>query len=73
MTTSEAFLADVEAFLEQSKMKATVFGWQAVRDPNFVSDLRTGRRPTLGLVERVHEFIRRQNQASVSNQTEHAS
>ncbi|WP_338633918.1 hypothetical protein [Afipia carboxidovorans] len=61
MTTSEAFLSDIEAFLSRTQMKASAFGWQAVRDPNFVGDLRNGRNPTLSIVERVQEFMREQS------------
>jgi len=64
MTHAEAFLAEVEAFLKRSKMKPTTFSKAAVGDPNFVRDLRAGRMPNLGLVDRVHEFIRLQ-EASV--------
>ncbi len=57
MTHAEAFLAEVEAFLLESKMTASAFGWEAVKDRNFVGDLRDGRKPNLGMVDRVHDFI----------------
>lgn len=60
MTHAQAFLAEVEAFLERSGMSATAFGKTALNDPNFVGDLRSGRMPSLGLVDRVHDFIRSQ-------------
>ncbi len=60
MTQAEIFLAEIDAFLDRSKMSATAFGRGAVNDPNFVRDLRAGRMPNLGLVERVHQFIRSQ-------------
>ena len=58
MTLAEAFLLEIERFLERSGMSATAFGLAAVNDPNFVGDLRNGRKPNLGVVDRVHEFIR---------------
>lgn len=58
MTQAEAFLAEVEAYIDRTKITATAFGRAAVNDPNFVSDLRTGRKPNLGLVDRVHAFMR---------------
>ena len=64
MTHAEQFLAEVEAFLERSNMTASAFGKAAVNDPNFVGDLRTGRKPNLGLVDRVHEFIKSQEEAA---------
>jgi hypothetical protein len=62
MTHAEAFLADIESFLIRSGMTPTAFGRDALNDPNFVSDLRTkNRQPSLGLVDRVHDFMRRQS------------
>jgi hypothetical protein len=55
---AQAFLDEIDAFLKRTGMKASVFGRSALNDPNFVSDLRAGRMPNLGLVARVHEFIR---------------
>ena len=60
MTHAEAFLAEVEAFLERSKMPASEFGKAAVNDRSLVRDLRAGRMPSLRLVDRVHDFIRSQ-------------
>ena len=64
MTQAAKFLAEVEAFLDRSKMSATAFGKGAVNDPNFVGDIRDGRLPSLGLVDRVHDFIRSQDVAA---------
>lgn len=61
MTHAERFLADIEAFLTQSGMSATAFGMAALNDPSFVPDLRNGRKPNLGLVDRVHAFMEAQN------------
>jgi hypothetical protein len=58
MTHAEQFLAEVEAFLTRANMKPTAFGKTLLNDPNFVSDLRAGRKPSLGLVDRVHAFIK---------------
>ena len=58
MTHAEQFLTDIEAFLERTGMAASAFGKSAVGDPNFVGDLRDGRKPNLGLVDRIHEFMR---------------
>lgn len=67
MTQAEAFLAEIEAFLNRTKMTATAFGRAAVNDPNFVGDLRTkGRKPNLGLVDRVHDFMRRQSEGEAA-------
>jgi hypothetical protein len=64
MNHAETFKAEVEAFLKRSQMKPTTFGKSAVGDPNFVRDLRKGPKPNLGLVDRVHEFIRSQAESA---------
>lgn len=73
MLTSDSFLVEIEAFLKRADMSATAFGVAAVRDPNFVKDLRDGRAPSLRLVERVHEFIHKHAPSSPSNVSEGAS
>lgn len=60
MSSADAFLSEIDAFLERSRMTATAFGKAAVNDPSFVPDLRAGRKPNLGLVDRVYEFIKSQ-------------
>lgn len=57
-TMAQTFLKEIETFLARSGMKASAFGWEAVKDPNFVGDLRAGRSPSLALVDRVHSFIK---------------
>jgi len=64
MTFSEQFAADVEAFLTSSGMTATAFGKDALGDPSFVTDLRRGRSPGLGSVDKVYEFIRARTQGA---------
>ncbi len=66
MTHSEQFIADVEAFLARSGMTATAFGKEALNDPSFVLDLRNGRKPGLGMVDRVHEFMRTYGRENVA-------
>lgn len=60
MLTRDSFLAQIDAFLERSGMTATAFGKAAVGDPSFVPDLRKGRAPGLGLVEKVADYIAKQ-------------
>lgn len=70
MLTAASFLAQIEAFLERQGMSATAFGSEAVKDPNFVSDLRAGRMPSLRLVERVDEFMRSYRKPNVAQSAE---
>lgn len=58
MITQAEFLERVEAYIAQRKdLTATGLGREAVRDPNFVFDLRRGRSPSLSVVERVLRFM----------------
>lgn len=57
------FLAEVDGFLSRSGMSASAFGRAAVSDPNFIADVRTGRAPSLRLVQRVKDFIAEQERA----------
>lgn len=58
MNPTEQLLADINAFLKRSGMTATAFGWNALKDPAFVSDLRAGREPRWRTVERARDFMR---------------
>ena len=58
MNPTEQFIAEIDAFLKKSGMTATAFGRSALKDPCFVGDLKKrGRKPTLGVVARVYDFI----------------
>lgn len=57
MTSAERLLTDIESFIRESGMTASAFGRAAASDPNFVGDLRAGRKPNLDLADRVWAFI----------------
>jgi len=57
MTLQDDFLAEIEAFLTSNEMDPSAFGREALKDPNFVFDLRKGRAPNLRTIERVREFM----------------
>jgi 2,4-dienoyl-CoA reductase-like NADH-dependent reductase (Old Yellow Enzyme family) len=57
MTLLESFLADIETFLAERGMEASLFGRDALKDPNFVFELRKGRCPNLRTIERVGAFM----------------
>lgn len=50
-------LRKIESFLRQTGMSVTKFGRLAVHDPRLVGDLRNGREPRSGMVERVEHFM----------------
>lgn len=58
MLTRDQILADVEAHMQRKGLRPTQFGKQALRDPNFVFDLRKGRSIGINTIERVYEFMR---------------
>ena len=58
MTLLETFCAEVESYLKKTEVRPTAFGVAAVGDPSFVFDIREGRQPRLGMVDRVTTFIR---------------
>lgn len=61
---AKSFLDQIEAFLERTEMSPTAFGRLALKDPSFVRDLRDGRMPNLGLVDRVNKFMASHEEAA---------
>lgn len=57
-------LAAVERFLSDTGMTPTQFGWQAVKDPVFVRDLKNGREPRRRTRQRVADFIAQYRKAA---------
>lgn len=57
MSLIETFRAEVEGFLAETSQQPTKFGAEAVADPNFVFDLRKGREPKAGTIDRVRAYI----------------
>jgi hypothetical protein len=57
MSTLEKFKRRVEGFLSRNEMAASRFGQLACNDPNFVLDLRRGRKPNPNLMDRVDRFM----------------
>lgn len=57
MTSPEELLALIERHLEGTGETARSFGLRAAGDPNFVSDLRTGREPRRATVEKIMDAM----------------
>lgn len=57
MSLRDDFLAEVETFLGEFSMDASAFGREALKDPNFVFELRGDRAPNVRTIERVREFM----------------
>lgn len=58
MSLLQAFILRVEKFLKRHDVTATRFGRLAANDPNFVFDLRSGRKPNPDLIEKVDGWMR---------------
>ena len=65
MTGTALFLEQIETFLQRTGMTPTAFGKATVNDPNFVHDLRRGRRPNLDLVTDVRKFMAKRNRRTL--------
>lgn len=56
-------LQEIEAFLNRTGMSATAFGAKALNDPPFVQQLRDGRDPKMSTVDRIRDFMARDEYA----------
>jgi hypothetical protein len=54
-----SLLQRIEFYLRHSGMRPTTFGREAVRDGQFVGQLRRGRKPRPRMEARVHAFLDR--------------
>ncbi len=52
-----SLLAAVTCFLRETRISPTRFGREAVRDPQFVFDLRRGRAPRAAVTRRVIAYM----------------
>jgi hypothetical protein len=64
MSRSQQFLDDIETFLAVTGISATALGMRAVNDPAFVGDVRAGRSVSLGLVDKVYEFMKSERESA---------
>ena len=60
----EQLISEIETYLDTHNMNPTVFGRSALKDPNFVFDLRGGRNPSSKTIDKVRLFISAQAEAS---------
>lgn len=57
-TPTQSLLAEIEAFCADRVVSRTAFGLAAVNDPNFFSDLESGREPRWATIARVRAAMR---------------
>lgn len=55
--TLDPVLAEVESFLTETGKTATAFGYDALRDPTLVHELRKGRECKRATRERIRQYI----------------
>ena len=58
---SEQFIKQVESFLNETGMSPTALGYEAVRDPNFVFDIRDGKTCSLRRADKVMRCIQQKS------------
>lgn len=73
MMTQADFLARIEAHLAKTKQPPSRFGLEAIRDPNFVFDLRRGRSTSLVVVARVMKYMNERENAAACSKEETAA
>ena len=56
-TLTKLFETRLDAFLDRTGVKPSMFGLRATGDPNLMRQLRRGRSPTLRLADRILAFI----------------
>lgn len=59
--TNEQVIAAIESFLERHDMRHTRFGREATGNPNLVKSLRDGAAPTLTVLQRVSDYMKRKD------------
>lgn len=65
-SSTDAFLAEIEAYLARERCAPSTFGRSAVGDPSFVWELREGRAPSLRLVDRARAYMARQQRTAAA-------
>lgn len=73
MDTLEAFISDIDAFLDRSGMTPTAFGRKAMGDPSFIPNLRSGRCPNMRTVSRIRTFITECDRAASASEAKDAA
>lgn len=56
-------LDNIETYLKTTRMPPTRFGREAVGDPNFVFNLRDGRRPRAKTARKVQLYLEQRGRA----------
>jgi len=64
----EQFAGEVETFLADTGLDATTFGKRALKDPNFVFELRAGRAPNVTTIDKVRDFTETYHKDEQSNE-----
>lgn len=59
MDRDASLLTSIEAFISARGTSATAFGYAVLKDPNFVHDLRNGRKVTDRTRRRVLRYLER--------------
>lgn len=55
-------VAQIDSFLDRHDMKPSRFGRDALGEPQFVGEVRAGRKPGLATLGKLSEFMRAQDE-----------
>jgi hypothetical protein len=73
MSLQDDFLAEIHAFLAARKMDATMFGREAMNDPNFVFQVEHGRCVRLDTVDKVRAFMAAHRPGPIQHKPGHSA
>lgn len=65
--TLDPILGEIEAFLTETGRTPTAFGYDALKDPTLVHELRRGRECRRATRERIRQFIKAERGAAGSS------
>lgn len=61
MTEEIALIETITAFLGRHQMAETTFGRRAMHNPNFLTDLKTGRSPTGKTMRKIKVWMKNED------------
>lgn len=62
----QSLIDEVDAFCMESGINPTAFGLRAVNDGKLLSDIRSGRMPSLNTIDRIRAFMANRKKASAA-------
>ncbi len=68
-SSSDQLLAEMKAFVAETKTAPTTLGMKAIGDPNLMSDMENNKRsPSLRVADKVRDYMERERTRIVRNE-----